>query len=65
MLAVGLEGGVLAVVLEVHGELVDAEVAQLVQPAQVLVDGPRMQKRSTISSGTKAAWVLPAWPCWL
>ena len=38
LLAVGLEGAVLAVVLEVDGELVDPEVAQLVQPAQVLVD---------------------------
>ena len=38
VLAVGLQGGVLAVVLEVDGELVDAELAQLVQPAQLLVD---------------------------
>ena len=38
LLAVRLQRGVLGVVLEVDGELVDAELAQLVEAADVLGD---------------------------
>ena len=64
LLAVGLQRVVLVVVLQVDGELVDAEVLQLAAAARCARStGPRMQKRSTISSGTNSVWVLPAWPC--
>src|SRR4029079_3434199 len=39
VLPVGLQGAVLAVVLEVDGELVDAQLGELVEPPEVLVDG--------------------------
>ena len=50
---VGVDGGLLGVVHVVHGELVDAQVAQRVQLLDVRLGAvPIRQNRSTISSGT-------------
>ena len=59
-LAVHAEGLLFVVVLQVAGELVDADRRAASSFAMWSSAVPSTQNRSTISSGTNSAWVLPA-----